>query len=292
MTDPAPAPIVVDPTPETEQAAALLRQVLLGAGAVLGVIGLAKYTGALDHLAAIAQPLVAGMSGAIGLAALIWGQLRTRFVSQTRTAMAAQLPDEVAQIKGSAAGPVEPVEPVQKVAAPLAAVAGAGKLSTAIAGLYPGPPPVPGLLIRYLERVEGERSAAYQDSRGRWTIGVGHTGSDVGLGVVWSQAQINAALKADLQTAVTRLQAAIGLPAIWGLTGTQYAALLSFVFNVGEVSTWEVWGDIRAGDLTDVPAQLERFVYSDGVRVQGLINRRADDVALWNGTAPEAKLAG
>ena len=288
----SPRPIIVNAQPGREQLEAFGRQLLIGvSGFALGV-WVTKDTHIIPDLVAFTHPLIGALSGAAGVGSIIFGQLKTRLASQISARLANLLPDDVAKTKAApiiplpvAANAPEPTpapsppapRPVVQIYAP-----------TNITKLRR---PVSAFLIPYLERVEGEKTLAYQDSRGRWTIGVGHTGSDVGPGVVWTQPMIDAALQADLATAVTRLEAAIGREAIWSLTQAEYAALLSFVFNVGEVSTWAVWADIRERNLAAVPAELERFVYSDGVKVEGLVNRRAEDVALWNGTAPEVKLA-
>jgi GH24 family phage-related lysozyme (muramidase) len=40
--------------------------------------------------------------------------------------------------------------------------------------------------------------------------------------------------------------------------------------------------DINDGELSDVPAQFYRWVHINGVVDQGLVNRRAAEVAIWN----------
>lgn len=297
---PAPRPIVVNATPAKEQAAALVRQLLIGvSGFGLGV-WVAKDTHLIPDLESFAQPMLGALSGIAGSASIILGQMKTRIASEVAARLANMLPDELATTKSGELIPFPTAKPPPiPVATPAPAPSPArpfpmGQMAAETGKITPltnTPRPIPAFLIPYLERVEGERTHAYQDSRGRWTIGTGHTGPDVGPGVVWTQAMINAALQADLAIAVGRLEAAIGRAIIWTLTASEYAALLSFVFNVGEIETWRIWVDIRASDLADVPAEMGRFVYSNGVKVDGLVNRRADDVALWNGQAPEVRLA-
>jgi lysozyme len=150
--------------------------------------------------------------------------------------------------------------------------------------------PFPHYLIPYLEREEGEKFSAYRDSAGVLSVGVGHVVKP-GEPTTVTQAEINADLATDLITAESRLLVAIGTPALDALSDCQYAALLSFVFNVGADPGWGIFTDIRHGDLSDVPSQMERFVYADGQIVPGLVNRRKADVALWLGTDPVLKLA-
>ncbi len=76
---------------------------------------------------------------------------------------------------------------------------------------------------------EGRRNKAYLDSVGVWTIGVGHTGPEVHEGLVWTDAEIEAALRAD----IARFEDAINDSVTVGLEQYQFDALVSFSFNVG-----------------------------------------------------------
>lgn len=108
-----------------------------------------------------------------------------------------------------------------------------------------------------LEQREGRRNAAYLDSKGIPTIGVGHTGPEVHLGLVWTDAQIDEAFEKDLAW----VDAAIAQSVTTPLLSHQYDALGSFTYNVGadgeEHST--MVREINAGDMADVPAQFDRW---------------------------------
>lgn len=82
--------------------------------------------------------------------------------------------------------------------------------------------------IKTLIEREAKRSRAYRDSRGIPTIGIGHTGPEVHMGLVWSDEQIEMAFRADLK----RFEAAVSQVKVY-LTQNQYDALVSFAFNVG-----------------------------------------------------------
>ena len=105
MTDPSPAsgspaaPIVVRAYPGADQAEAFLRQVLAAAGLIVAAFGLAKGAGVLGLLASLAGPIITALFGAIGLGAIVWGQIKTRILSQKAAAMARALPDSVAQAR-------------------------------------------------------------------------------------------------------------------------------------------------------------------------------------------------
>jgi len=79
-----------------------------------------------------------------------------------------------------------------------------------------------------LER-EGKRNDAYLDSVGVPTIGVGHCGPEVHLGLHWTDEQIDDALRGDLE----RFEDAINNSVTVGLEQYQFDALVSFSFNVG-----------------------------------------------------------
>lgn len=76
---------------------------------------------------------------------------------------------------------------------------------------------------------EGKRNKAYKDTKGIWTIGVGHTGPEVVEGLVWTDGQVTAALKDDLDEPEQALSKYVFVP----LTQNQFDALVSFIFNVG-----------------------------------------------------------
>lgn len=84
-----------------------------------------------------------------------------------------------------------------------------------------------GLAVLMLR--EGKRNKAYRDTKGIWTIGVGHTGPEVVEGLVWTDAQVISALQLD----IVKCEDAINQNVRVGLTQNQFDALCSFIFNVG-----------------------------------------------------------
>lgn len=101
-----------------------------------------------------------------------------------------------------------------------------------------------------------------------------------------SQDQANDYLRLDLSTAAQRLEDAVGEDCVTELTENQYAALLSFVFNVGINPAWGIVKVLKAKQFDAVPAELMRFVNAGGRKLQGLVNRRADEVKLWSTDEP------
>ena len=97
---------------------------------------------------------------------------------------------------------------------------------------------IPDIALDFVARWEGRRLVAYRDVAGVLTVGYGHTGADVAEGQAITKARARALLKADLETAAARLEARIGAEVVEALTPSQYAALLSFVFNLGANPTF------------------------------------------------------
>lgn len=75
---------------------------------------------------------------------------------------------------------------------------------------------------------EGKRNKAYKDTKGIWTIGIGHTGPEVVQGLVWSDEKIKEVFEKDIVWAEDAVNA-VKMP----LTQNMFDALVSFVFNVG-----------------------------------------------------------
>ncbi|WP_445392388.1 lysozyme [Stenotrophomonas pavanii] len=131
---------------------------------------------------------------------------------------------------------------------------------------------------------EGLRLVAYLCPADKWTIGYGHTGPDVKPGLRITAERAVELLDADLAKAATSVRRVVRVP----LSAPQEAALIDFVFNLGEgnLATSTLLRKLNAGDYASVPAQLRRWTKGrvKGVLkdLQGLIDRREAEVILWN----------
>jgi len=69
------------------------------------------------------------------------------------------------------------------------------------------------------------------------------------------------------------------------LNQNQFDALVSFTFNVGGASFngSTLLKVLNQGQYAQVPDQLRRWNKAGGKVVQGLVNRRENEVKLWNG---------
>lgn len=120
--------------------------------------------------------------------------------------------------------------------------------------------------------------------RGTLTLGYGHTLTAT-PGREISEAEAERLLKHDLAWAEAAVSRLVRVP----LNDNQFAALVSFVFNVGEggkkpgdgFATSTLLKKLNNGDYDAVPGEMLRWVHSKGKRMQGLVNRRAQEGALW-----------
>lgn len=142
----------------------------------------------------------------------------------------------------------------------------AGLLSLSIAGA--------GAIVAH----EGMRKVAYVDPVGIVTVCAGHT-QTAKLGQVKTEAECAALLKQDVKHAEQAIRRLVTVP----VTQTQFDALTSFVFNVGETAFAKstMLRKINAGDCWGAGQEFSRWVKADGQTLPGLVKRRADERALW-----------
>ncbi|MBV8061638.1 MAG: lysozyme [Alphaproteobacteria bacterium] len=112
-----------------------------------------------------------------------------------------------------------------------------------------------------------------------WSIGYGHT-RGVYTGMIVTPAEADALLQQDLRLVEPAVQRLVRVP----LNENQFAALVSFTFNVGianlEQST--LLRLLNRGWYEQVPAQLMRWNRARGEVLGGLSRRRAAEARLWN----------
>lgn len=162
------------------------------------------------------------------------------------------------------------------------------------------------ILFPFLKEQEGCILRAYDDQHPRkvlvpgdkivgiLTAGVGHTGADVQIGMKVTTAQAKAWLGEDLKEARERLYGRIG-NIVDELSTHQYAALLSFVFNLGANPKWSIWKVLTRRHFEQVPQQMMKFVnatvHGELRKMDGLVKRRAAEVVLWSTNEPGISVA-
>ncbi|MGO4671152.1 lysozyme [Bosea sp. 2RAB26] len=133
--------------------------------------------------------------------------------------------------------------------------------------------------LALIKRWEGCRLTAYRDVAGLLTIGYGSTGAHVRPGLKITQVDADRLLLRDL----SRFERAVATLVKVPLNDGQFAALVSFAFNVGEGALVKstLLKKLNAGNYAAVPAELMKWVNAGGRKVEGLVNRRAAEGGLW-----------
>lgn len=134
-------------------------------------------------------------------------------------------------------------------------------------------------LIAAIKKFEGVSLSAYQDSKGVWTIGYGHT-KDVKKGDRITQYQAEQFLREDLQQfeAIANKVKRIA-------TQGKFDAILDFIYNCGpanfESSTLKKY--IEVGKATwEIQEQFLRWVNAGGKKLGGLVSRRIWEANRFN----------
>lgn len=140
--------------------------------------------------------------------------------------------------------------------------------------------------LNFIKKAEGGLYLkAYQDSGGVWTVGFGSTYDfdkqrKVQQGDIITEAQAQKWLEMETSQNAKDIDSLVTVP----LTNNQKNSLVSFVYNVG-ISAFKASSLLRllnsGADKNTVAAQFDRWVYDNGVKVKGLINRRNAEKKLF-----------
>lgn len=137
--------------------------------------------------------------------------------------------------------------------------------------------------LALLKQFEGCKLAAYQDGRGVWTIGYGHTGASqpgsVKDGLQISQHQADVVLCFDVEAIEDAISHA--LPQF--LNTNQYDALVCLAFNIGPSAFLKstLLKELKLGHVDVAAAEFLKWRTSAGHVVAGLIARRASEKRLF-----------
>jgi len=133
-------------------------------------------------------------------------------------------------------------------------------------------------VIALVRRWEGCRLDSYLCPAGRWTIGYGHT-RDVQEGMSISQEEAEQMLEADLDWMRDMVRCHVLVP----INRNQEAALVSFVYNVGETAFKKstMLRKLNGKDYDGAADEFGRWIYAGGKPMDGLRNRRMDEEKLF-----------
>lgn len=130
---------------------------------------------------------------------------------------------------------------------------------------------------------EGKRLIAYDDGVGVWTIGFGTTvypnGIKVMKGDTCTEAQAKTYMAHDLKKFEATVNNAVEVP----LNQNQFDALVSLAYNIGTdaFSKSTLVKKLNANNILGAADQFDVWVNAGGKRMQGLVNRRAKEKALF-----------
>ena len=130
-----------------------------------------------------------------------------------------------------------------------------------------------------IKRFEGRRLTAYKDPVGIWTIGYGHTGPDVLPGMTITEETADIMLENDLAECYDCVESFVDVD----LTDGQYAALCSFIFNLGcgAFKNSTLLRLLNQGNYDGARKQFPRWVHAGGKVLEGLVKRRAAEAQMF-----------
>lgn len=133
--------------------------------------------------------------------------------------------------------------------------------------------------IDLIKSFEGCRLAAYLDTGGVPTIGYGHTGPGVQIGLKWSQSRADSQLVAD----VTQFAHAVGNACKVEPNDNQLSAMTSLAYNIG-VAAFKSSSVLRLHNqrkFAEAANAFSMWKKDNGEVVAGLVRRRAAEAQLY-----------
>ena len=126
-------------------------------------------------------------------------------------------------------------------------------------------------MITVIKKFEGLRLKAYKCPAGVYTIGYGHT-ENVCADSEISELMADQILRKDLKKFENSIKKLVKVP----LSQCQFDALVSLVFNIGATNfkNSTLLKYLNNGEYSLAAEQFERWIYSNGKKLDGLLTRR------------------
>ncbi len=126
-----------------------------------------------------------------------------------------------------------------------------------------------------IKTFEGCRLKAYKCPADVWTIGYGHTGSDVKQGMVITQAEADRLLQQDLERFEKNVMKFANK---YHWTQNEFDALVSFAFNVGSIDQLVSNGNRTKAQIAEA---ITKYNKAGGKVLAGLVRRRKAEQELF-----------
>lgn len=133
--------------------------------------------------------------------------------------------------------------------------------------------------VDLIRQFEGCELHAYKCPAGVWTIGYGHTGSDVKPGLVITQQRAVDLLQLDL----ARFEKAVAASLKVKVTDNQFSALVALAYNIGPAALAKstLIKRLNAGKVQEAADQFLAWNKAGGRTLAGLVCRREAERALF-----------
>ena len=133
--------------------------------------------------------------------------------------------------------------------------------------------------LSLIKSFEGCELAAYKCPAGIWTVGYGHTGSDVVPGLIITTHRAEELLQADL----AKFEQAVTKALKVAVTPNQFAALVSLAYNIGggALAKSTLIKRLNAGKTQEAADQFLAWNKAGGKVLKGLSRRREAERALF-----------
>lgn len=137
-----------------------------------------------------------------------------------------------------------------------------------------------------IKSFESCRLTAYKDATGTLTIGWGHTGAVDGnpivSGMTITQIKADSLFDSDLVRFENIVNA---YNSKYNFTSNEFSALVSFAYNVGSIKQLTANGTRSKKAISDA---MLKYVYSKGVKLNGLVRRRQKERELFLSDSDES----
>jgi lysozyme len=133
--------------------------------------------------------------------------------------------------------------------------------------------------LAFITKEEGARNKAYKDSKGLWTIGVGHlikSSEQHLINATLTDEQVEELLRSDLKWCSEAVESSVKVP----LTQNQFDALYSLCFNIGETN-FRKSTVVKKINENDLKGAADAILMWNKPEV--LVNRRKRERALFLG---------